>query len=310
MEYSVKLSDLVSEHDLTAVYEPPHYQDILITTPDVNRPGLQLTGFYQHFDENRIQIIGRAETAYLDCLIHEDRLRCLEALFMRKIPALVACHRMSPHPESIEMARKYEIPLFKTDVSTSDFISHLIGSLNIHLARRETRHGVLVEVHGEGVLILGESGIGKSEAALELIKRGHRLIADDAVEIKRTSRTTLTGAALPLTQYYMELRGLGLINIRQLYGVGAVKPSENIDLVVTLEAWNTEKPLDRLGIEMKYINILGVDVPHVEVPVRPGRNLAVIMELAAMNNRQKKMGFNSARDLVERYDSYVSGDNM
>ena len=305
MPYSVKLSELVAEHSLVSVYEPPNYEDVWITTPEINRPGLQLTGFYQHFDERRVQIIGRAETAYLDCLHGEDRRRCYEALMMRKIPALVICHDMDPHQQCEDMAQKYGIPLFRTNVATTAFISNFIDSLNMHLARRETRHGVLVEIHGEGVLMLGDSGIGKSETALELIKRGHRLIADDAVEIKRKSWTTLIGTALPLTRYYMELRGLGLINVRHIYGVGAVKPNVEIDLVVTLEHWVQEQPIDRLGIEAEHINILGVNLPHLLIPVRPGRNLAVILELAAMNNRQKKMGYNGALDLVERYDSYI-----
>ena len=307
MKYSVKLSALAEEHMLTPVYLPDDYESKEIITPEVSRPGLQLSGFYQYFDETRIQIMGRVETAYLDCLHPIDRRRCFQSLMMRHIPALVVCHRRVPHEETLEMARQYEVPVFTTDTPTSEFMSHLIDSLNYHLAPREIRHGVLVEVHGEGILILGESGIGKSETALELIKRGHRLIADDAVEIKRTSHKTLLGSPLEMTRYFMELRGIGIINVRYIYGVGAVKPSENIDLVVTLESWETETPIDRLGIDTEEIEILDTRVPHVRIPVRPGRNLAVILELAAMNNRQKKMGYNSAIELVDRHDRFVDG---
>jgi HPr kinase/phosphorylase len=308
--YSVKLKTIVEEHKLEIIHASRDFENARVYTSDVNRPGLQLTGFYDYFDPQRVQIIGKVENTYLESLTSDQRRESFENLMSRKISALVICHGVDPLPECMEMAEKYDINLFKTDLDTSEFLAQLTGTLRLHLAPRETWHGVLVEVHGEGVLLIGESGIGKSETALELVKRGHRLIADDAVEIKRTSRTTLVGEAPEMIRYYMELRGIGLIDIRHLYGVGAVKPSVRIDMVVNLELWDEEKSYDRLGIETEYIEILGVKVPYMTIPVRPGRNLAVILEVAAMNNRQKKMGYNAALELTMRHDKAINENDF
>lgn len=305
IEYSVPLKTVVEELGLEVVLAAPDYNSTLIATPDVNRPGLQLAGFYDYFDARRIQIIGIVETTYLLQQGGEARRHSLDTLMSSGIKAIVICHGVEIFPECLEIAKARGITLLATDEDTSEFLAQLIGVLKSHLARRITIHGVLVEVHGEGMLLMGESGVGKSETALELIKRGHRLIADDAVEIKRMSRTALVGEAPEIIRYYMELRGIGVINARNIYGIGAVKPSEKIDLIVNLELWDTNKAYDRLGIETEYTHILDVKVPYMTIPVRPGRNLAVILELAAMNNRQKRMGINNALELAESHDRSI-----
>lgn len=301
-KYSVKLKTLIEEHKLQPLHTSKDYETALIKTTDVNRPAMQLTGFYNYFDPHRIQIIGRVESTYLDTLSPEQRLHSLEQFMQYDISALVICHGAQPFPECLEMAEKYDRNVFLTARDTSEFQADLITSLRTHLAPRITTHGVLVEIYGEGVLLMGDSGIGKSETALELIKRGHRLIADDAVDIKRVNRDNLVGSAPELIRYYMELRGIGVINVRHIYGVGAVKPEGNIDLVVKMEHWEEGKAYDRLGLSSETHEILGITLPQVTIPVRPGRNLAVIMELAAMNNRQKKMGFNAAQTLASDHD--------
>ncbi len=301
-KYSVKLKTLAEEHQLQPLHTSKDYDTAIIKTTDVNRPAMQLTGFYNYFDPHRIQMIGRVESTYLDTLSPEQRLQAFEQFMQYDIAALVICHGAQPFPECTEMAEKYDRNLFITPMDTSEFQADLISSLKSHLAPRITTHGVLVEVYGEGVLLMGDSGIGKSETALELIKRGHRLIADDAVDIKRISKDELLGSAPELIRYYMELRGIGVINVRHIYGVGAVKPETNIDLVVKMERWEDGKAYDRLGLSSETYDILGVTLPQVTIPVRPGRNLAVIMELAAMNNRQKKMGFNAAEALAGAHD--------
>ena len=301
-KYSVKLKTLIEEHKLQPLHTSKDYETALIKTTDVNRPAMQLTGFYNYFDPHRIQIIGRVESTYLDTLSPEQRLHSLEQFMQYDISALVICHGAQPFPECLEMAEKYDRNVFLTARDTSEFQADLITSLRTHLAPRITTHGVLVEIYGEGVLLMGDSGIGKSETALELIKRGHRLIADDAVDIKRINRDNLVGSAPELIRYYMELRGIGVINVRHIYGVGAVKPEGNIDLVVKMEHWEEGKAYDRLGLSSETHEILGITLPQVTIPVRPGRNLAVIMELAAMNNRQKKMGFNAAQTLASDLD--------
>ena len=301
-KYSVKLKTLIEEHKLQPLHTSKDYETALIKTTDVNRPAMQLTGFYNYFDPHRIQIIGRVESTYLDTLSPEQRLHSLEQFMQYDISALVICHGAQPFPECLEMAEKYDRNVFLTARDTSEFQADLITSLRTHLAPRITTHGVLVEIYGEGVLLMGDSGIGKSETALELIKRGHRLIADDAVDIKRINRDNLVGSAPELIRYYMELRGIGVINVRHIYGVGAVKPEGNIDLVVKMEHWEDGKAYDRLGLSSETHEILGITLPQVTIPVRPGRNLAVIMELAAMNNRQKKMGFNAAQALANDHD--------
>ena len=305
-KYSVKLKKLVEEHGgLEPLNLSSDYEEALISNSDVNRPAMQLTGFYNYFDPTRIQIIGRVESTYLDTLSPEDRRRTFERFMEHDIAALVICHGVSAFPECIEMARKYDRSVFITDEDTSAFQADLIHSLQKYLAPRVTVHGVLVEIYGEGILLMGDSGIGKSETALELIKRGHRLIADDAVEIRRVSRHSLIGSAPELIRYYMELRGIGVVNVKHLFGMGAVKPQSNVDLVIMMEPWDNTKAYDRLGLSSETASFVGVDIPQVTIPVRPGRNLAVIMELAAMNNRQKKMGYNAAEALAMEHDAAI-----
>ena len=302
-KYSVKLKKIIERHGgITALHLASDYEDAMVTTSDVNRPALQLTGFYDYFDPSRIQIIGRVESTYLDCLSPEERRRTFERFMQHDIAALVICHGVSPFPECIE---EYDRSVFITDEDTSEFQADLIHSLQKYLAPRVTVHGVLVEIYGEGVLLMGDSGIGKSETALELIKRGHRLIADDAVEIRRVSRHSLIGSAPELIRYYMELRGIGVVNVRHLFGMGAVKPESNVDLVIQMEPWDNNKAYDRLGLTNESTSFVGVEIPQVTIPVRPGRNLAVIMELAAMNNRQKKMGYNAAAALAMEHDAAI-----
>ena len=304
-KYTVLLKTIVEEHNLQILHAAKDYETAKIITYDVNRPAMQLTGFYNYFDPHRIQIIGRVESTYLDTLTHEERLAALERFMQFDIAALVICHGMQPFPECMEMAEKYDRNIFLTPEDTSEFQASVISSLRSHLAPRMTAHGVLVEIYGEGVLLTGDSGIGKSETALELIKRGHRLIADDAVEIRKIGKKQLLGTAPAMIRYYMELRGIGVVNVRRIYGVGSVKPESDIDLVVHLEPWEEGKAYDRLGLTSETEDILGVEVPRVTIPVRPGRNLAVILELAAMNNRQKNMGYNAAEALASEHDSAI-----
>ena len=304
-KYTVKLKTIVEEHGLRPLYTSRDYETAVVTTSDVNRPAMQLAGFYNYFDPRRIQIIGRVESTYLDTLSPADRLKTFERFMEHEIAALVICHGVSAFSECIEMARRYDRSVFITDEDTSEFQADLIHSLQKYLAPRVTVHGVLVEIYGEGVLLMGDSGIGKSETALELIKRGHRLIADDAVEIRRVSRDQLIGAAPELIRYYMELRGIGVVNVRHLFGMGAVKPESSVDLVIMMEPWDDQKAYDRLGLTSESAEFVGVTIPQVTIPVRPWRNLAVIMELAAMNNRQKKMGYNAAEALAYEHDMAI-----
>ena len=303
--YSVPLKTVVTEQGLTILHQSSEYETQLLMTADVNRPGLQLAGFYNYFDPRRLQIIGRVESTYLETFSAEERMKMFEEFMRHPVAGVVICHGMDPFPECMEMAEKFDRNVFLTREDTSAFMSRTIASLTAHLAPRITRHGVLVEVFGEGLLILGDSGVGKSETALELIKRGHRLVADDAVEIRRTQRNLLIGSAPELIRYYMELRGIGVINARQIYGVGAVKPENRIDLVVNMEPWEDGRAYDRLGLSTETTEILGVTLTMVTIPVRPGRNLAVIMELAAMNNRQKNMGYNAAEALAAEHDRNI-----
>ncbi|NCB50722.1 MAG: HPr(Ser) kinase/phosphatase [Clostridia bacterium] len=304
-KYSVKLKDIVAEQGLEVVHASKDYGEAKVYTADVNRPALQLAGFYDYFDPKRIQAMGRVESTYLESLPADKRLNALEEFMKLEISALIVCHGMQPLPECVDMAEKYDRNLFSTEEDTSTFMADLISSLRSSLAPRTTLHGVLVEIYGEGLLITGDSGIGKSETALELIKRGHRLIADDAVEIRRVSRGRIVGTAPELIRYYMELRGIGVIDVRHIYGIGSVKPESNIDMVVNFEQWNDEKAYDRLGLNTEYTELLGVKVPCATIPVRPGRNLAVILELAAMNNRQKNLGYNAAQTLADNHDHMI-----
>ena len=306
-KYTVLLKTIAAEHNLQVLHAAKDYETKEIVTYDVNRPAMQLAGFYNYFDPARIQIIGRVESTYLDTLSDADRLAAFERFMQYDIAALVICHGVQPFPECMEAAEKYDRTVFITPEDTSEFQAGVISSLRNHLAPRTTVHGVLVEIYGEGVLLTGDSGIGKSETALELIKRGHRLIADDAVEIKKVGRDRLVGDAPEMIRYYMELRGIGVVNVRRIYGIGAVKPESGIDLVVHLEPWEEGKAYDRLGLTSESEAILGVEIPRVTIPVRPGRNLAVILELAAMNNRQKKLGYNAAEALAAEHDALIDG---
>lgn len=298
-EYFVLLKDIIDEYSLEVVYCPGNPNEIKIKNNDVNRPGLQLTGFYEYFDSTRIQIIGKAEFAYMEQLSEDLRISAFANLFSQKPPAVIVTRNLDLFPEIEQLAKENEVPVLRSKASTSEFMAALIAFLNLRLAPRITRHGVLIEIYGEGVLILGDSGVGKSETAIELVKRGHRLVADDAVEIRRTSNITLVGSSPDNIRHFLELRGIGIVNARQLFGIGAVKVSEKIDMVVELEIWNPEKVYDRMGVDNHYMSILGVRVPYITVPVKPGRNLAVILEVAAMNNRQKKMGYNAAQELLD-----------
>jgi HPr kinase/phosphorylase len=297
--FSVPVKKLINEFELEVLYMPDGKEETLIYKTDVNRPGLNLTGFFDCFDNGRVQILGLMEFAYLKKLSSEDRFNRLSALFAYEIPCVIIARGQEAFPELFEAAKKYQIPVMRTDSSTSDFHSGIINYLNVQLAPRITRHGVLIEVYGEGVLLTGDGGVGKSEAAIELIKRGHRLVADDAVEIRRVSNTTLVGSSPENIRHFLELRGIGIINARRLFGMGAIKNTERIELIVKLEAWDPEKIYDRMGMENEYTTILGIKVPSHTVPVKPGRNLAIILEVAAMNNRQKKMGYNAAQELMQ-----------
>lgn len=306
----IALAQMAKHFQLETCYKPEHFDSILLETASVIRPGLQLAGFYDYFVPERIQIIGMVETTYMEGIPQGERFGRFSRLFETGPPAVIICHDAKIHPECLEAAQKHGIPVFLTQRDTSEFVSSLIAWLKIELAPRITRHGVLVEVYGEGILLLGESGVGKSEAAIELVKRGHRLIADDAVEIRKPSDTTLVGTAPESIRYYVELRGLGVIDVRRLFGVGAVKVSERVNLVIQLEEWREGVIYDRLGLDANHTEILGINIPSLKIPVRPGRNLAVIIEVAAMNNRQKKMGYDSALEFTKQLDQYFEPKNQ
>ena len=306
-QFSVSLDKIIRENELEMLYCPGKPEDINVTSNDVNRPGLQLSGFYEYFDNTRIQILGKAEYAYMEHRSEEERRGAFETLFSQKPPAVVVARGQELFPEILPLGEKYEVSVLRSHDSTSAFMARLIAFLNLNLAPRITRHGVLIEIYGEGVLILGDSGVGKSETAIELVKRGHRLVADDAVEIRKTSNITLVGSSPDNIRHFLELRGIGIINVRQLYGIGSVKVTEKIDMVVEIEPWNPEKVYDRMGMDNHYMSILGVKVPYLTIPVKPGRNLAVILEVAAMNNRQKKMGYNAAQDLLDNLGLSMEG---
>ncbi|MBR1591826.1 MAG: HPr(Ser) kinase/phosphatase [Ruminococcus sp.] len=298
--FKVSLQKVIDEFKLETIYIHKDAKDIMIDENDVNRPGLQLMGFYEYFNPERIQIIGKMEFAYLSTIDEKTRKERLQLLFAQRLPALIITRELPYFSEMLELAKEYEVPLLRSKESTSNFMSGLIAFLNLNLAPRVTRHGVLIEIYGEGVFITGESGVGKSETAIELVKRGHRLVADDAVEIRKVSNISLVGSSPDNIRHFLELRGIGIINARRLFGIGAVKLTEKLDLVVELEQWNSEKVYDRMGVDTEYVTLLGVKVPALTIPVKPGRNLAVILEVAAMNNRQKKMGYNAAAELLHR----------
>ena len=292
--YTVALSKIINEFSLEQIYLPNDPEKILVHTSDVNRPGLQLAGFFDHFEPQRIQIIGKVEHKYLEYLDDDQRRAAITGFLETKPVAVIFSSSLEIFPEFSELGEYFEVPILRTGETTSAFMAALIASLNISLAPRITRHGVLVEVYGEGILILGDSGVGKSETAIELVKRGHRLIADDAVEIKRVSAKTLVGSAPEIIRHYVELRGIGIVDVRRIFGMGAVKDTEKIDYIINLEPWVQGKMYDRFGLDTEYTEILGIRIPTTTIPVKPGRNLAIIMEIAAMNNRQKKMGYDTA----------------
>ena len=298
--FTIPLTKIIEEFELEKIYETKDIDEILIGTADINRPGLQMIGFFNYFDHNRIQIMGRVEFNYLEQLTTDERKKRMEDFFAQGFPALVITRGQQVFPEMPELAEKYNIVLLRTEQATSAFMSAIISYLNVKVAPRRTRHGVLVEVYGEGILILGESGVGKSETAIELLKRGHRLVADDAVEIKRVSDKTLVGESPEIIRHFIELRGIGIIDVKEIFGIGAVKDSESIDMIIHLEPWEDGKQYDRLGMVDEYTNIMGINIPSLTVPVKLGRNLAVIIEVAAMNNRQKRMGYNAAVELNNR----------
>ena len=298
--YTVSLSALMKEMSLSALVMKRSPDEIMLSVPRVNRPGLQLTGFFDYYEAERIQIFGKTEMDYLEGMDAAARHTAMERFFATHPVAVVVTSRLSFNEDDIALAEQYDVPLLLTEERTSEFMAALIAYLNIQLAPRITRHGVLVEVYGEGILLLGDSGVGKSETAIELVKRGHRLIADDAVEIKRVSAKTLVGQAPEIIRHYVELRGIGVVDVRRLFGMGAVKNSEKIDLIINLEPWVQGKMYDRLGIDEEHTEILGINLPSITIPVRPGRNLSIIIEVAAMNNRQKKMGYNTAEEFNKR----------
>ncbi len=306
-EYSVKLTTLIKEFSLSPVVVPDNIEDIMVVRSDVSRPGLPLCGFFEFFEGKRIQIMGKMEMSYIKSLTHEQRVESLNKFLSRGVVCLIVTTNLEILSEVIELCKKHNVPLYTTSENTSAFTAALIASLNIHLAQRVALHGVLVEVYGEGILLLGDSGIGKSETAIELLKRGHRLIADDSVEIKRVSAKTLVGNAPELIRHYVELRGIGIVDVRRIFGMGAVKPSEKIDLIINLENWVQGKMYERFGLDDQNTDILGLKIPSITVPVKPGRNLAVIIEIAAMNHRQKKLGYNTAEEFNKRLLSMYGG---
>ena len=298
--YTISLSEIISEFSLETLNMPSDPEKIQITTTEVNRPGLHMAGYFEFFDEKRIQIIGKSEESFLLRFTTEKAEKRLREFFSHKPSAVVICRNMQVDEVYAKIAAEYGVPLLRTAETTSDFTSALIAFLNLSLAPRVTRHGVLVEVYGEGILLLGESGVGKSETAIELIKRGHRLIADDAVEIRRVSNKSLVGTAPDNIRHFIELRGIGIINASRIFGAGAVKITEKIDLIINLEIWDVNKVYDRMGLDNQTTEILGLDILSFTILVKLGRNLAVIIEVAAMNSRQKKLGYNAAQDLLKR----------
>lgn len=307
-KYSIPLKKLAEEFSLEEISVPGNYENILVTTPEVNRPGLALAGFFDVFEKDRLQLVGYAEHYYLSELSDEERLKRITDFVEAQPVGVIITTGQTVFEELIQAAGKAGVPVLRTNEHTSPFMAALIASLNTHLAPRITRHGVLVEVYGEGILILGDSGVGKSETAIELVKRGHRLIADDAVDIKRVSAKTLVGSAPELIRHYIELRGIGIVDVRRLFGMGAVKMTEKIDLIIHLENWVQGKMYDRLGLDEETTEILGLKIPSITIPVKPGRNLSIILEIAAMNNRQKKMGYNTAEEFNKKLMSQIGAE--
>lgn len=307
--YGVTITELINKMNLKTIIPEIDTDKIVLSHPDVNRPALQLSGFFDHFDRERVQIIGYVEQAYISTLTRERRVEMYEKLLSCEIPCLVYSRGQLPDEDMQDLCRHYQVPCLVSEQSTSDFMGETIRWLKVKLAPCISIHGVLVDVFGEGVLIMGESGIGKSEAALELIKRGHRLVTDDVVEIRKVSDETLIGSAPDITKHFIELRGIGIIDVKALFGVESVKDTQAIDMVIKLEDWNRDKEYDRLGLEDQYTEFLGNRVVCHNIPIRPGRNLAIIVESAAVNYRQKKMGYNAAQELYNRVQANL-GNNL
>ncbi len=297
-QYTVTLEKIIKELALEAIFMPENAEQRTVGSAEINRPGLALSGYFEYFDNSRIQVLGRSEFGFLDGLPADEITKRLETLAGKRPPMIVVARNLEVPQPLITACEKYDVPLLHSADTTSGLLAAMISFLNVQLAPRITRHGVLVEVYGEGVLLVGDSGVGKSETAIELVKRGHRLIADDAVEIRRVSSKTLVGSAPDNIRHFIELRGIGIVNARRIFGMGSVKVTEKIDMVIQMEPWNNEKVYDRMGLENQYMDILGITVPTLTIPVKPGRNLAIIIEVAAMNNRQKKMGYNAAQELM------------
>ncbi len=298
-KYVVSLDSIIKEFQLE-ILNLPEDKKVMIESSDISRPGLPLSGYFGYFDNLRIQILGKTEYGYLEDFPRDVQLQRLDTFFEKKPAAVVVTTNLEVSPQMIAIAKKYDVPLLRTEWRTSEFTANIISSLKVSLAPRITRHGVLVDIYGEGMLIIGESGVGKSETAIELVKRGHRLVADDAVDIKKVSSKTLVGSAPELIRHYVELRGIGVIDVCRIFGMGAVKDTKKIDMIINLEPWEDGKMYDRLGADTEYTDIMGIKIPTTTIPVNPGRNLAIILEIAAMNNHQKKMGFNTAEDLNNR----------
>lgn len=306
---SVSLNKVIEKMKLKNLTPEIETKGIKITQSDINRPALQMTGYFEHFDANRLQAIGFVEYTYMESMSEEDKKKNYDLLLAFPIPAVVFCRDLVPDEIFLETAKKHNVPVFSTSKTTSSFMAEVIRWLNVKLAPCITVHGVLVDVYGEGVLITGESGIGKSEAALELIKRGHRLVTDDVVEIRKVSDDTLIGTAPDITRHFIELRGIGIVDVKNLFGVSSVRETQNIDLVIKLEDWDKDREYDRLGLEEEYIEYLGNKVVCHNIPIRPGRNLAIICESAAVNHRQKKMGYNAAQELYQRVQNSLQHGN-
>ena len=305
---SVPLKTLVEEFHLEVAFAATDFDKVCLTVEDMGRPGLQLAGYYDHFEPMRLLVMGNMEASYLQKMSQSERAIAFDRLFSYKFPAMLIARDIQPDPQCVEMAKKHDVTVLRSKEATSTIVSAIIAYLKAALSPCVTRHGVLVEVYGEGILLIGESGIGKSETAVELLKRGHRLIADDAVEIRKISANKLIGTAPELIRNYVELRGIGIINVAKLFGMGAVKAENEIDLVVNIVPWKQETAYDRLGLEDQYTEILDVKVPMNTIPVTPGRNLAVILEVAAMNNRQRKMGYNPALEFTQQMDAHMAGE--
>ena len=311
--YTVTLSKIIDELGLEILHLPSSADEILVSSREVNRPGVELNGFYDYFDSARINVLGMGEIAMLEHFSDEERRNAIDKFFSMKPPAVIISRSLEVDKTMMDSAEKYKVPFLRSPDATSNLFAALVAYLNVVLAPRITRHGVLVEVYGEGILLVGDSGVGKSETAIEIIKRGHRLIADDAVEIRRVSRKSLVGQAPENIRHFIELRGIGMINAKSIFGMGAVKLQEKIDMVINLELWDSTKVYDRMGIDNVFTEILGIEVPVMTIPVKPGRNLAVIIEVAAMNNRQKKMGYNAAHELLTNLGvdlSLMPGENI